>query len=160
MRYLAKIFVALCALGLSSCSEAKNQIVGTWVPTDYVCENRGEEISEAVIESAKNEFLCNKFEFDASGSYKWINSLGFFLEEGTYEIKGDSLVMTCSKLSSRARLEDDFKQVEDSPFVGRKCADTPSKYLIRDISNKKMVLTVELEGGSYEFTNVFFLKKE
>ena len=160
MKYLAKLFVALCALGLSSCSDAKDHIVGSWVATDYVCENRGEEISEAVIESAKNEFLCNKFEFDASGSYKWINSLGFFLEEGTYEIKGDSLVMTCTKLSSRARLEDDFKQVEDSPFVGRKCADTPSKYLIRDISNKKMVLTVELEGGSYEFTNVFFLKKE
>lgn len=160
MRYLAKIFVALCALGLSSCSDAKDYIVGSWVATDYVCENRGEKISESVIESAKNEFLCNKFEFDASGSYKWINSSGFFLEEGTYEIKGDSLVMTCSKLSSRARLEDDFKQVEDSPFVGRKCADTPSKYLIRDISNKKMVLTFELEGGSYEFTNVFFLKKE
>ena len=159
MKHLTKIFVAVCVLAFFSCSGSKNYIVGTWIPTDYVCENRGEKIIESVIESGKNEFLSNKFEFDASGSYKWINSSGFLLEEGTYEIKGDSLVMTCSKLSSRARLEDDFKQVNDSPFVG-KCADTPSKFLIRDIRNKKMVLAFELEGGSYDFTNVFFLKKE
>ena len=83
MNYL-KLFVALCALGLSSCSDAKDHIVGSWVATDYVCENRGDEISEAVIENGKKEFLYERFEFDPSGSYKWNIARGFILVEGTY----------------------------------------------------------------------------
>ncbi len=168
MNYL-KLFVALCALGLSSCSVTKNQIVGTWVPTDYVCENRGDEISKAVIEVGKKEFLFERFEFDASGSYKWGIARGFVLVEGTYAIKGDSLIMTPSKVSSRERLEDEFKEVDasvneihkDFAIIAIKdCRNRIEKYRIRKISGKTMVLTYDRKGGSLDFTNVYMLEKK
>lgn len=169
MKYLAKIFVALCALGLSSCSGAKKYIVGTWVPTDYVCENRGDEISKAVIEVGKKEFLFERFEFDASGSYKCDFARGFILIEGTYAIKGDSLIMTPSKVSSRERLEDDFKEVDASVNEIHKdfaiisindCRNRIEKYRIRKISDKTMVLAYDRKVGLLDYTNVYMWKKE
>ena len=169
MKYLAKLFVALCALGLSSCSGAKKYIVGTWVATDYVCENRGDEISEAVIENGKKEFLYERFEFDPSGSYKWSFTRGFILVEGTYAIKGDSLVMTPSKVSSREKLEDDFKEVDASVNEIHKdfciitindCRNRIEKYRIRKISDKTMVLAYDRKVGLLDYTNVYMLEKK
>ncbi len=169
MRTLVISLFAVCTLGLFGCSKSNSCMVGKWETTDYVCENRGTEIGEAVIEGTKEGILLDKYEFDASGSYKCICFYGKILLEGSYKIKGNSLIMTHSKISSRERLQDEFKEVDDSVneifthngiFSAKESRTTPARYLIREINDTTMILTSDYKMASFDYTNVFFLKKE
>ena len=77
--------------------------------------------------------------------------------------------MTPSKVSSRERLEDDFKEVDASVNEIHKgfaiiaindCRNRIEKYRIRKISDKTMVLAYDRKVGLLDYTNVYMLEKK
>ncbi len=176
MKLLKNCLSAICiVLGCFSCSNAKNNIVGSWKAADYKLENSNEKISDVVIEAGRDAFMKDALDFRKDGTYSYVNTLGFFLEEGTYKIEGDSLALHLSNFSARKNVEDEFKPLGENEsfekYEGhltismskdeiRKKKEKLTKYLIRKVSDSTMTLAVDKKGGALHYTNVFVYKRE